>query len=333
MTLSYPTSAAFPTTSPSPYYYHRPTSHSPDTLDSLNMPQVRIDRDDASISSAASFSTAYDLPAGPPRPLRRRNTVTTLKRWASKRVSRPLSNNTNVNELSEKNLIVLDQATQFSEAKSDALVQDRSISGKMAVRNSFVKGSEFLHRVSGTGPSLHPIQLEKDPYLMPEYDVFCHQFTLSGTPQMKKEFDISMEAERGEQATNACSYLANQNHIPTTSHLAEESGSLCGNFDYQPEIIHAPSVESKEKDLVLNDPSFVSSRHNILPTLYDKSQSEEKVASFSTNQDIQPQPPSQVMTPLIYMEMQRATRERRLSRQRSIFQPLRSLFSNTPADK
>ena len=83
-----------------------------------------------------------------------------------------------------------------------------------------------------------------------------------------------------------------------------------------------------------SDPSFDSPRHGKLSTIHDKSHPSEKEVDHSMNQDHdQIKPPSQVMTPLIYKEMQRATRERRLSRQRSIFQPLRSLFAGGTTDR
>lgn len=268
------------------------------------MPETPIFRDDASKISEASFSTAYDQTEIPPRQLRRRSTVTTLKRWASKRVSRASLNDTQGNELSEKNLSSLEHETRYLEGNNKDLNLKEIAEGKeLAKRNGSIQ------EVTETLPD-HDLQEDRDSYILQEYDVFCHEFTLSGSHRTKKDFDLSMEI--GQDANDLTTGRSEINHT-LTSHLAEESGPPFNNFEYQANISQPQSITSMYPERA--------------STNYDNSGTTEKETDFAIPSTYQPQPPSHVMTPLVYMEMQRATRERKLSRQRSLWQPLRSLFS------
>ncbi|KAJ5387626.1 hypothetical protein N7509_010167 [Penicillium cosmopolitanum] len=271
------------------------------------MPETPIFRDDASKISEASFSTAYDQTEIPPRQLRRRSTVTTLKRWASKRVSRASLNDAQGNELSEKNLSSLEHETRYLGGNNKDLNLKEIAEGK-----ELAKETGSIQEVDETLPD-RDLQEDRDPYILQEYDVFCHEFTLSGSHQKKKDFDLSMEIGQDANLNNPTTGRSKINHT-LTSHLAEESGSPFNNFDYQANMSQPQSITSMH-------PGRSS-------TNYDNPRTTEKESDFAIPSTYQPQPPSYVMTPLVYMEMQRTTRERRLSRQKSLWQPLRSLFSN-----
>ncbi|KAJ5168876.1 uncharacterized protein N7482_004470 [Penicillium canariense] len=114
------------------------------------MPELLPTSDNASVHSntITSFSTAHQSNHSPPRQLRRRNTVTSITRWVSKRISRPsLTTTARGNELSEKNLNKLNKATEaeMAEMERDALDKSHTDLGTY----SLVKGRET---------SVHPIE-------------------------------------------------------------------------------------------------------------------------------------------------------------------------------
>lgn len=311
------------------YHHHhhhqqQPAYHS---LGRFNMPGNIIIHDDESTSSGTSFSTAYESIKLPPRQLqlRRRNTVTTLKRWVSKRVSRASLNDGN--ELSEKNLTSLDQATRSLEADNSISTSDQLSLEKIAEGNGLAKITASFQEVAETLPD-HDLQRSRDPYLLREYDAFCHEFTLSGAPRTKRNFDLSMEMGREEQATNALSTNKPCTNDFVDSHLAEGSQATDGYLNYEPSIAHTSSIESQVANTVPQAQSPALPRAGQPPAFDDEPKNVAQGKYFTVSSTYQPQPPSQVITPLVYMEMQRATRERRLSRRQSLWRPLRSMFSS-----
>lgn len=290
-------------------------------LNSFKMPETPMFRDDASKISDESFSTAYDQPKIPQRQLRRRSTVTTLKRWASKRVSRASLNDTQGNELSEKNLLSLDHETRYLGNNHNATTKDLDLS-EMDEGRELKNRNGSIQEVAETLPN-HDLQEDRDPYLLQEYDAFCHEFTLSGSHGTQRDFDLSMEGDSNGSTT--CKSKINHT---LTSPLAEESGSPFNNFGYQANISQPQLIDSKVENIAPQTQSTTSMYPGRPPTNHDNSKIPGKETEYTVSSVYQPQPPSHVMTPLVYMEMQRATRERRLSRQKSHWQPLRSLFSN-----
>ncbi|CAI7637636.1 unnamed protein product [Penicillium pancosmium] len=122
-------------------------------------------RDDASKISDASFSTAYDQTEIPPRQLRRRSTVTTLKRWASKRVSRASLNDTQGNELSEKNLSSLEHETRYPGGNNKDFNLKEVAEGKeLAKRNGSIQ------EAAETLPD-HDMQEDRDPYILQDENI------------------------------------------------------------------------------------------------------------------------------------------------------------------
>lgn len=282
------------------------------------MPGTPIFRDDESKTSDASFSTACDQTEIPTRQLRRRSTVTTLKRWASKKVSRASMSDTQGNELSEKNLLSLDDETRHIGTNNTTVTAKELNLGELAERKVLAKRAASIQEVTETLPD-HDLQEGRDPYLLQEYHAFCHEFTLSGSQRTRRDFDLSMAI--GQDANDPTTGKSKINHT-LTSHLAEESKSPFGNFDYQANTSQPQLISSKVEEADPQTQPIARSSAN-----YDNSGITGKETDFIIPSTYEPQPPSHVMTPLIYMEMQRTTRQRRLSRQRSLWQPLRSLFS------
>lgn len=278
-----------------------------------------IFHDGASNSSEISFSTTCEQTKGYQRPLRRRNTVTTLKRWASKRVSRASFSDAHGNELSEKNLISLDMETRYIEADNDATMRKQFELGEITEQNPQDTTETSRHN--------NPHR-QRDSDLRREYDIFCHAFTLSGCPQTKRNFDLSMEIEGGEQATSDLATSISRRNRARISHLAEESGSQFENYDHQEGTLDSQIIQSNHNHRESGTQSVDSPCPGMSTSYPDESGSNGKGKGFTISSAYDPQPPSDVITPTVYMEMQRATSKRRLSRQNSVWRPLRSIFSS-----
>lgn len=278
-----------------------------------------IFHDGASNSSQISFSTTCEQTKGHQRPLRRRNTVTTLKRWASKRVSRASFSDAHGNELSEKNLISLDMETRYIEADNDATMRKQFELGEITEQQPRDTTEMSRHN--------NPHR-QRDSDLRREYDIFCHAFTLSGSPQAKRNFDLSMETEGGEQAASDLERsIARRNRV-LISHLAEESGSPFENYDHQVGTLDPQIIHSNEDHRESGSQSIDSACPGISTSYTGEPGSNGKGRGLTIRSAYEPQPPSEVITPTVYMKMQRATSKRRLSRQNSLWRPLRSIFSS-----
>lgn len=251
--------------------------------------------------------------------------MTTLKRWVSKRVSRASLNDRD--ELSEKNLTSLDQATRSLEADNSISTSDQLSLEKIAEGNGQAKITASFQEVAETLPD-HDLQRSGDPYLIREYDAFCYEFTLSGAPRMKRNFDLSMEMGGEEQATNALSTNKPRTNDFLDSHLAEESQATDRYLDYEASIAHTSSIESQVANTVPQTQPFDLPRAGQPSAFDDEPKNVGQGKYFTKSSAYQPKPPFQVITPLVYMEMQRATRERRLARRQSLWRPLRSMFSS-----
>ncbi|KAJ5089813.1 hypothetical protein N7532_008497 [Penicillium argentinense] len=289
------------------------------------MQDILIVHDNASIRSGASFSTACHSVLPPIQPLRRRNTVTTLRRWVSKRMLRPSLDGTGGHDLSEKNLMSLDLTTRMRTANDDTSTSDQLSFEKMDQRGKY---PERIGPVQESTPTLpnHGPQDERDQNLLQEYDAFCHQFTLSGAPHAKRVFDMSMGMEGREEKI-----VASTSHLFLDSHLAEESRPVHGLNETH---ANTETPLSKQRPLdMMRQSNYRYPESSSIVSAYGGLDTTAQDANVRIPSISYPRPPSQVVTPTVYMEMQRTARERKLARQKSLWQPLRSLFSTEPSPK
>ncbi|KAJ5216215.1 uncharacterized protein N7498_002622 [Penicillium cinerascens] len=267
--------------------------------ESPRIPDHRLDNN-ASIRSSysSSYSTVQPSIRGPPPQIRRVKTVSQLTRWVSKRMSRSsLDVIASGNELSKKNLNDLNLATTMS--VGDLAEAHGSLNSvKPLLPTAPAKTIDTIQNSSAETSSEQSPENAREILLRKSYAAFCEEFTLSGPQRPKRKFDISMGiGETDEAYTNDA-----QPRIDTTM---DSPGDRT-------------VVEDKAIDYKAPNGSAEGSA-----TLYE--------SNFLTDEDIPsilyPQPPPQIMTPRVYQEMQRATRERQLARRQRILGPLRSLFS------
>lgn len=267
--------------------------------ESPRIPDHRLD-DNASISSSSSSSHSPAEPsirAHPPQ-IRRVKTVSQLTRWVSKRMSRSsLDVIASGNELSEKNLNDLNLATIMS-VGDFAETHSSLNSAKPLLPTSPAKPIDTIQESSAeTSPEQLPANA-REVRLRKSYAAFCEEFTLSGPQRPKRKFDISMGMRETDEE-----YI---NDALPRIHTTTDSPGERRVFENQP-IDHKAPNESTEDCATLYEGNFLT---------------QEDIPSI-----IYPRPPPQIMTPRVYQDMQRATRERKLARRQRILGPLRSLFS------
>ena len=271
---------------------------------SLCSPDHCLD-DNASVGSSSgsrsSFTTTYPSFASPPQ-LRRVKTVSQLTRWASKRLSRSsLRGMTDRTELSEKNLNSLNLAIITS--AEDTSETNRSFNSARPLLPELPTSASKAINTIAEDPESSPDQTPEkaqDIRLRDSYSAFCEQFTMSGPQRPKRKFDISLGMRETEEEHPA---------------------------NAQPRVDCSDSPSSDQKETVAEDQQNGSKVLNRI--ILDRTRSFE---NFHFGQDntrtiIHPRPPPQIMTPLVYQDMQRAALERKLARRQKILGPWRSLFS------
>jgi hypothetical protein len=259
------------------------------------MPDVIIINDNASFTSSTTFSTQDS--EQPPRPLRRRNTVTQLTRRVSKRISQSiLGVGVQEHQLSEKNLKDLNEEIYSAD-----------------------------------------VEAVREMRLQQSYAAFCRDFTMSGKPAVNRTFDLNMARE----STSEVNQLprANSTHDDDRSgcdaphdlpdHLMEIKGSQPRP---RPNSVAYPiSCTSMHQDMYMQVPQPATTREPPLrwPELAP-SEVEHDYNRYTSHTSNYPHPPPQIITPTVWMDMQRTERERKEARRSRLLAPFRSWFMISP---
>lgn len=292
------------------------------------MPEIPYAGDNESIHSTTttSFSTAYQSIHPPPRQVPRQKTVTQLTRWVSKKVSRSSMRDVpRGSQLSEQNLRQLNKAIN-AETEGHFLEKASTESGTA----SFIKEQKRTFATIGEINEINEEEYakpnpekERESRVRRSYAAFCEDFTLSGFPGPKRMFDMTMGMDDCAEETKQ---LYPSNTDPTSKSQSKSVGAML--------IEHRHTIQ----------PSFplssIISEHESIQTVYSGHTMEQvttdsmKRSLNGKTEELEPQlpftsylhPPSPIMTPSVYKEMHRATRERKRTRKQKFLGPLRSLF-------
>lgn len=274
------------------------------------MPEIIIINDDASFisSSAASLDIAQQPFHIPPRQLRRQKTVTQLRRWVSKRISRSslIGSAHNPNELSEKNLY--DHHITMSMGEEDDIsVNEPANSGQPWMNNACLKPIATIAEDTNNDSPKGSLKQDRKSNTKESYAAFCRRFTMSGPPQVKRPFTL----------------VADSRDAP----FVEEPSTTNG-----PPLEPGPSSEGSQQSDRISSPGL-----NPMPS--PGARPEEQAAIFEAKIFDSPgadddilaacclQPPPQVMTPFKYMEMHHATREQKRVGKQKVLGSFHSLLA------
>jgi hypothetical protein len=150
----------------------------------------------------------------------------------------------------------------------------------------------------------HTPEKAQDTRIRDSYAAFCEQFTMSGPQTPIRKFDLSM----GMGETH-------------TDHLADPQSQS------KLDMINLPSNDQME---TVSDEQQIEIENDTLNmNVKDRAMSFESISlrGDDTPSIIQPRPPPQIMTPLVYWNLQREALERKLARREKVLGRLRSLFS------
>ncbi|KAJ5899235.1 hypothetical protein N7495_003979 [Penicillium taxi] len=270
--------------------------------------------------SLASYSTVqHSIGPVPPVQLRQRNTV---KQWVVKRISqrmslgmslastwdgRPASSldarrrpATSYNELSAKNLANLAIAIEMRD--STLLNEPRS-------------PTELMHEiVEEEIPDLDP-ETVKSRRISKSYADFCYDFTLSGSQQEKKTFDMNMTKLKEEGVDDT-----------PKSNSSAATVDMAVNDDH-----HSVAERERERpqSIFPSSPSAPTPLQSFkYPNPYSQSQTYDNNVAQNRDQQLSPPatcplPPPDILTPTMYREQL----AKKASKKSSFWQPLRSVFS------
>ncbi|KAJ5513566.1 hypothetical protein N7463_003118 [Penicillium fimorum] len=281
------------------------------------MPDVLIVNDNASFASSDTFST-QDSIEQPQHPLRRRNTVSRLTKRVSKKISQTiLGAGVQEHQLSEKNLKNLNHTTNI----------DSHNLRSPAHQVHEIKIYDAIHEDIEEECPAFDVEAARDMRLQQSYAAFCQNFTLSGTTTTSRRFDLSMGMEWADEHTQS-------SHTVQTLEYNDTSELLGSHANPEPIRVHS----RPRPDTVAFPTSCPSTDLDNTPISHsatvEKSSSELPVTETSKVQkDLKitpnsnyPQPPPHIITPTVWMDMQRDERERKSSRRQRLLNPFRSWF-------
>lgn len=289
------------------------------------MPESPLASDNESIHSTTttSFSTAVQSIHAPPRQLRRKKTVTQLTRWVSKRMSRTSMTDTiRGNELSEQNLKKLNNAIN---AEADGHIADTTNTDSGTA--SFIKEHQrIFERIDVILEEPIPKRnLEEDRELRVRrsYAAFCEDFISSSPVSPKRVFDMTM-------GMDDCTEEIEQREGLTTD-ATLESQPLSGEAMFLERDEPSTSTSFPLASRMSGSESTHTTCH---PQRTKPGTTDATKRSLDKDEDFNPespfphcpQPPSLIMTPSVYEDMQRETRERKRARKQKILGPFRTLF-------
>lgn len=287
-------------------------------------------KDNASFTSRSSstHSTVQHSIKTPPRQLRRVKTMTQITRWVSKRISRSsLVDSISENALSEKNLNDLNMATIQSEC-DDSSTRDHQRAEKSLPVNAQAKVIETIQEdVEETRPE-GDLEQVRELRLRKSYAAFCEEFTLSGSRQARRTFDILMGLKEN---TETDGLMEGGQSEPTLNDTAKPmyASDICPERSLQDSRmttqtkeppIHTAMLPANRKTPDMKAPQQLEM---LLPDIVAP-RMDTQLSSIP-----HPRPPPQIMTPSVYKEMQRATRERKRARRQRLWEPVRSFFSKS----
>ncbi|KXG48333.1 uncharacterized protein PGRI_022030 [Penicillium griseofulvum] len=283
------------------------------------MPDVLIINDNASFASSDILSTRDPIEQ-PRHSLRRRHTVSQLTRRLSKRISQTIVRpGVQEHQLSEKNLKNLNDTTN---------IDSHNICSPVNQAHE-VKICDPIHEDIEEYPTFD-VEAAREMRLRQSYATYCQSFTLSGTTTKSRRFDLSMGMDWAEGHTrppqadqtrkdNDTSEIpgpyANPEHIP--DHLRPRPCTV-------PFTISCPSTDID--DTPISHPATIGTPSSECPVTETSKVDEDFKITPNPNY---PKPPPCIITPTVWMEIQRDKRERKAARRQRLLNPFRSWFMSS----
>lgn len=293
---------------------------------SLKMPDVRIVNENDSFASSDTFSS-QDSTELARRQLRRRNTVSQLTRKVSRRISQSVLGGNKQHSLTERNIQRLTGSSAFT--SPHPRLEKRQLHDTEVY-------DPICEDVEEEYPTVN-VDDQQQARLYESYATFCQSFTVSGSNRRSRVFDLAMGTERGDEKddhfqtkqTPECHTLHSLQSptyiYPEYITVYSEPGPVPAAFPISPPSSHLDTPISQSTECKKN--SHECSRPDT-PIYEDNISNRYSGIETSRNYNY-PRPPPQIITPAVYMDMQRKERERKSARRHRILNPFRSWFMNS----
>ncbi|CAP80762.1 hypothetical protein E8E15_008227 [Penicillium rubens] len=288
------------------------------------MPNVLIVDDNASFASSDTFSTQASIEQ-PRHSLRQRNTVSRLTRRVSKRISQTILRD-RVQEhsaaLSEKNLRDLNDATDINPHN---LCSPAGQPHEVKIYNS-------IHEKTEEECPVLSVEEAREIRLHQSYATFCENFTLSGTTSTRRRFDLSMGTEWAEEHIQSSHTDPTLENNDTPAFLGSHScpKHITAHSKTRPSTVAFPisCPSTYLDDTPIPPPAAAEKPTSELPVTSTPKVEEDfsKIGSEIAPKANYPQPPPHIITPAVWMDMQRDKQERKAARRQKLLNPFRSWF-------
>lgn len=233
------------------------------------------------------------------------------------------------NQLSEQNLKELNKAIHMETVGQVIEKAGATKPGVASFITEHKRSSGTIRGINEIDEEEHltpTLEKERELHVRRSYAAFCEEFILSGSVSPKRVFDMKMPGI--DDYTEEAEQIKSLNTNPTP--------------ECQPDPVEVMSIEHSQHTAPPSLPSGSEiPQHGSLQPVY-AGQIMEQGTTDSTkrspegkNEDLEPQlptthyprPPSPIMTPSVYKELQRTTREKKKAPKAKLFSPFRFLFS------
>jgi hypothetical protein len=226
------------------------------------------------------------------------------------------------NELSEQNLKVLNNGIN---AETDSHIADKtdSDSGTASFVKEHKRNFERIDAIVEEPIAKLNLERQRELHVRRSYAAFCEDFISSGPLSPKRVFDMTMGMD---DCPEEIEQMEGLNTAPML-----ESQSISGK---------AVPLERDEPPTPTSFPlaSWMSGNEPTRTTCHPQETKQCTIdatkRSLDEDEDFKlewpfthcPQPPSLIMTPSVYKDMQRASRERKRARKQKLLGPFRTLY-------
>ncbi|KAG0161081.1 hypothetical protein PDIDSM_8614 [Penicillium digitatum] len=176
------------------------------------------------------------------------------------------------------------------------------------------------------------VEAAREMYLRQSYATFCQTFTLSGTTSIRRKFDLSMGTEgAGENPPSphtAQNLKTNDTSEFSGSHASPEH--IAVHSRPQPTTVAFPisCPSTKIDNAPISRSATVgkpSAEYPVTETSKVEDDFDRISSSFETTlHSNYPPPPPRIITPTVWMDMQRSERELKAARRKKFLNPCRS---------
>jgi hypothetical protein len=226
------------------------------------------------------------------------------------------------NELSEQNLKQLNNAIN---PEADSHIADKTNTDSSTA--SFVKehrrNFERIDVILEEPIPKPNLEREREMRVRRSYAAFCEDFILSGPASPKRVFDMTMGTNNGTEEIEQREGL---NTDPTLESQRISGDAMPLERDEPSTLTSVPLASRMSGSESTQSPCHFQEMKQRTKDATKRSLDEDEDFKPESPFTHCPQPPPLIMTPSVYKDMQRETRERKRARKQKLLGPFRILF-------